>query len=393
MTVPPRPEAVGARIDAHLVTSDERLLPFDGLRGLAAASVVYYHLEQMLYVPGRVLGGGHLLVDLFFILSGFVIARQYQGGIESRRIGFVGYALRRLARLYPAYLLAFVAVVVMEVVGLKHLGEAPKFRRDAPILSTFLQLTLLHNAGLRTAAWNFPSWSVSVEWIVNLLFFVFVRQLRSARTPVILAIVYLCTACLMQLSPKTLDLDLWEGNYGFLNAGLARGLVGFGLGVVVFTHHRSLPRPHPLALHALESVVAMAAVIGLTRKTNPFYVGADHVSVLFFFPALVTLCLYRASWVGRLLSTRAAVFLGTISYSVYVLHIPLLNLVTPLYARVPSPWNTIGYGVLLLIAAQVCYRFVEMPGRALIRRWESGWLASRAHASAPATGDEQSRSV
>lgn len=385
MTATTRADPTDARADAHLITSDERLLPFDGLRGLAAASVVFYHLEQMLYVPVRVLGGGHLLVDLFFILSGFVIARQYQASIVEGRIGFGSYAVRRLARLYPAYLVAFVAVILMEAVGLRHLGEAPRFRRDAPILSTFLQLTLLHNAGLRTAAWNFPAWSVSVEWIVNLLFFVLVKRFRGGPPAILLGVVYLCTASLMQLSSKTLDLDLWEGNYGFLNAGLARGLVGFSLGVVIFGQHRLLPKLRPGVLHSLEIAIVAGALVGLTRRIQPFYVGVDHVSVLFFFPALVTLCLYRSGWLARLLAMRVPVFLGTISYSVYVLHVPLLNLVTPIYTKVPSPWNTIAYGALLLAASYLCYRFIEMPGRAMIRRWEASWRA--AHAGMATSGD------
>ncbi len=363
-----RSAATGTATPHHLVVDDGRLFALDGLRGAAAVAIVLYHLQGLHMLAGEWFSSFHLCLELFFLLSGFILARQYASAIAERRLSFAGFVLRRLARLYPAYVFALLAIVVFTALGAPPLLEKHAIGYDPPILAAFLQLTMLHHIGWRNVEWNFPTWSMSVEWVVNLLFFWLVFRYRGvARAPIALA-TFFCVASLMRMSPKDLSLNLWQHKLGFLNAGVARGIVSIGIGALLYRARTVLPRLPIRLLHALE--VALAASIALALaygRTRPF-AGVDYVQQLFFLPSLIVLTLYRDGWLGRILGSRPVVALGVISYSIYVLHIPVLTVFAPAYQALSPLAATIAYLVILLAVSTVSYRVVEKGGKRLILR-------------------------
>lgn len=152
------------------------IVPLTGLRGLAAWWVVFYHFKEYLQplVPGFVsafLAKGYLAVDLFFVLSGFVLFLNYRNSFSSDRSGAVRTFLRkRIARVYPLHLLMCVVFLVNPLAIAYFAPGVPLGARYTPD-SFVASLLMVHNWGFFDGlVWNVPSWSISTEWFAYLLF-------------------------------------------------------------------------------------------------------------------------------------------------------------------------------------------------------------------------------
>src|SRR5262245_7459604 len=149
------------------------LKPLTSLRFLAAFWVLTYHFRDHLGLDlGRVglIAHGWMGVDLFFILSGFILAHVYLAEVEGGRFGYRRFLQNRLARVYPMHLAALAAML-----GLFALATASGAKVSAPdafrLLDLPQHLLMIHAWGATgTVGWNFPSWSISAEWGAYLLF-------------------------------------------------------------------------------------------------------------------------------------------------------------------------------------------------------------------------------
>ena len=150
-----------------------------GLRGVAAMWIVLYHYAVQLRpflpeigVADPLIRQGHLAVDLFFVLSGFVLAYNYVDRLatwdarEARR-----FIVLRLARIYPVHLATLLAVTLM-VVAAQAAGAGDAMRADKYSAGDFVLNLLLVHAWVAepTLSWNYPSWSISPEMFAYLLF-------------------------------------------------------------------------------------------------------------------------------------------------------------------------------------------------------------------------------
>lgn len=358
----------------YLTTNKPYLSALEGWRGIVSCFVMMFHFyiffADTLFIPYAYMG-----VDFFFILSGFIISRQYEAGIATRGVSFMKFAIRRLGRLYPLYIFSivmFVAVNHFYIVPTNpkeemiHIGMGPDL-----VWQLLLQLTMLGNIGGMVMPWNGPAWSVSVEWIVNLGFFFLAWKLR--RIPALLwaAIAIFCAIYLIDYSPQHLNLIM--ADQPFFNPTLARGFLGFALGALIFRFHHSLPKLSWFTLHMLDALLIIATMILIAYYDSEFVVGIDYLFLFILFPQFIILSLYRASWVGRIASLPPFTFLGKISYSIYLLHLPLgyfymyspffqqLNLTRPMFGLV--------YIALVLLVSILTYYFLETPFRLLSRRF------------------------
>ena len=153
-----------------------RFKALDGLRGLCALTVALLHLyNHMQIAPPRFIGNSFALVDFFFVLSGFVLAHAFFEDLAANGEGGL-FMLRRIGRLYPLHffmLMLFLAIEIAKYIGLaprRDHGGAP-FAAETTPASLASNLLLMQSLGLHDkVSWNFPSWSISVEFYVNLLF-------------------------------------------------------------------------------------------------------------------------------------------------------------------------------------------------------------------------------
>lgn len=337
----------------------QRFLALDALRGLAALWVVYFHVYG---------GLGYLAVDFFLVLSGFILAHRYlYGNKPASPLEFINH---RIARLYPLHLYTLLVFVLVHWLIY---WTMPSFPDGA--LFTFVQhLTMTHNIGLspQGLTWNFPSWSVSVEFWVNILFiFLITRQTRSG------VLFLLGTLGILILFMQHGQLNTQSENYfGFLNSGLLRGMASFLLGILsyrVYLFYRNDWRVEKYAVW-LEAVCVLA-VLGILWSRTGASMGMD-VFVPYLALLTVAVFAFEQGWLSR--GLRKLAYLGEISYSVYLNHLVVL-MVFRHFARQNGWDKPVVLGLTLvtvLVYSHFTHRYLEIPlGKKMRRGLE--WLTSK----------------
>jgi peptidoglycan/LPS O-acetylase OafA/YrhL len=299
-----------AEFQTPLKTS-RRFLTLDALRGLGALFVMAGHSGAMLggWAPAHFA----IAVDMFFLLSGFVIAHGYDGRME-RGLTAGQFLTARVKRLYPIYLIGLV------------LGLIAAFVNNAHALSK-AQLALTFVLGLfalpsppmgdQVGAFfplNNPFWSLFFEfWVANLAYGVFWRWLRGKTLWTIIALSALGVV-LVVFKFRTLDTG-WSLHTAF--GGVARVSFSFFLGVALSRIHAV--RPPKLWVPQWVCWLAFIVVLALPLKGMAGH-GYELLAVLLFFPALI---FWGAETTG---GERVGKALGDISYAAYAVHRPLLLL-------------------------------------------------------------------
>lgn len=337
----------------------QRFLALDALRGLAALWVVYFHLYG---------GLGYLSVDFFLVLSGFILSHRYwYGNKPATPLEFIHH---RIARLYPLHLYT---LLMFTLVHWLMYWTMPSFPDGA--LFTFIQhLTLTHNIGLSPhgLTWNYPSWSVSVEFFVNILFiFLITRQTRSG------VLFLLGTLGIVVLFMQHGHLNTQSDNYfGFLNSGLLRGMASFLLGILSYRVYLFYRDDWRVARYAtgLEMLCALA-VVGIVWSRTGESMGMD-VFVPYLALLMVAIFAFEQGWLSR--GLRRLAYLGEISYSVYLNHLVVIMVLRHWALQHPLPTPAILALTLgiVLVYSHFTYRYLEIPlGKKLRRGLE--WLTSK----------------
>ncbi len=362
------------------------------LRGVAALWVVAFHYGTQVFpnLPAahytHVVAKGYLAVDLFFLLSGFVITHVYHGAfverVDKRR--YWSFLAARIARLYPAHiwvLLLFVATT---------LGLHAAIRADADpliplggprsLLAVFANLFMAQGLHASALSWNYPEWSVSLEFLAYLaLPFLLPRLSRAgaAGRTVTALCAFAVLALLWRLSP---DFNQWDGPLALL-----RCLPEFLLGALLYTVHRSgagaaiLSRDRTLLATALGTALMV-------------HWGAPDILIVPTFAALILAAVANDGRAHALVNARGLVWLGEISYSLYLLHGFVQFVTTDVLLRgfgVGDPASLsqpVSAAVLFLMLASTFvlaafnHRHIELAGRRLLR---AALLPARTSRSAP----------
>jgi peptidoglycan/LPS O-acetylase OafA/YrhL len=345
-----------------------------GLRGIAAIVVFFAHTRDTLQSRGlqldvprvvlRLFLSGGRQVDIFFVLSGFILALIYRDWFASDFTGksYGEFLLRRFARVYPLH--AFMLILVIAFVFAAHLFHANTINgldRFTPesLPAYFLLVQAWGFSGTDAGQWNPPSWSVSIEALAYLLFPFFIwltSKIEKTRPWTSFIILVVCGFVLNSLTP-------W-GLAGF--PGIARGLSEFALGCATAAFYgKPVARWLQSELGSLLSLTALLVCFALTPDTG-FAIG------LFTAPLLLALC--AENFASKLFSNRLIYFLGEISFSIYLGHFLYSTIA---YRLISVPWMqtgplhlTIGLCVIaafVLGASALTYFAVERPGRDLLR--------------------------
>jgi peptidoglycan/LPS O-acetylase OafA/YrhL len=337
-----------------------------GLRGIAASVVVQYHyVEATPQVPSllrEIASRGYLAVDMFFVLSGFVMALTYAHrfahGFDAPAFG--DFLLRRFARIYRLY----VVILGLTVLGVG-VGAFPGWNlRDS--LATVVANFLLIQAWGTTVSLNGPAWSISTEFAAYLLFPMLLRATlfgggrRAAQATVAAAILLILAAMIRPL--------LRPGGNGTLDLyrettplPLLRCFAGFTFGLLTYRLTGS-PGIMQLARQGLAAVVLVALLAAA------LLLDVNDLAIYTLLPPLV-LCLYATRGrPGRVLWHGVIYQLGTLSYAIYLLHVGVLWGAGHLPTNSSLVIDTTAV-VALLALASLAHHAVELPGRRLIRKW------------------------
>jgi peptidoglycan/LPS O-acetylase OafA/YrhL len=389
----------GLRDTAHIAA-------LTGVRALAALWVVFFHAWIMAGRPGPTLGlqftrvdltplfeFGWLGVDLFFVLSGFLLARQAWGKVGRGKAAgwlpsqfgekYTSFLRRRILRVYPAY---YAVISVLLVLAALHVYRSLPEEGDL-----LLHLVMFHNVVARyLESINDVLWSIPFEWQFYLVFpFLFIVLRRT--NPVVLYVM----AALLALGCKE-----WAhiSGSGYVELQLPVRLDEFVAGMCAAT----LAEHHPLQRRP----ALIAFMLGLTGLVGTPWVWSAYPNGGHYFDAIglarplwiqASICLLLLGLSGephpgaRLFSNRLVVWLGLISYSIYLVHVPVLVLLPKLGAypmqgsAVPgSLARIVTMAVPAIVATSaVLYYLIERPFQASGKRGSGrpasstrGWLRS-----------------
>ncbi|MFM5925106.1 MAG: acyltransferase family protein [Novosphingobium sp.] len=301
-----------------------RLYGLDGLRGIAALLVLAMHTFGF--------AGGHLAVDFFFMLSGYVMARTYEQRLLSGTLSPGRFMVMRLRRLWPT--MAIGATLGLAVAALH--GVAPENLAHA---YAFALLMIPASATLPYAL-NLPAWSIFYELVANALHgAVFVRLGRGALIAVTAAAgLTLAAICTRFEFPRILDSTTAAMQVMIVPRVLASYLIGVLL-YRLFKDEAPFRIPFAFAAAGFAGYVALVSAVPFSLWPLPF--------VFLFAPLLVL------AGVGETRQLRALAVLGDISFPLYAVHFPVLQLVSMTDSgrlAVPLAWaGSIGLALLWTI--------------------------------------------
>lgn len=342
----------------------------DLVRGLAALAVLVYHVDFMFGQRKTLLSGGYTAVDLFFILSGFVIAATYEAAVVSGRIDFWGLAKRRFARLYPLYLATtVVGIFVMTARFRANFGylDAPALLVSAIANLFFLPTPTPVYGGETLFPYNAASWSIFYELVVNAAFFVFFARARSST---LVCLWLLAGAGMIATIVQFGGVDVGWGTPNAL-AGFPRVCFSFLTGALIWRAYQARPwSVTPWLVVALVTVHLgeMQARLWLPDALKGW---SDMGVVALLLPAIV------AAGVGARLGglpDRGARLLGDVSYAVYLTQDALIITVAGLTQSLMkakiydySPWAGVIFVPVCLIESYLVFKFFEVPMRRSLR--------------------------
>ncbi|NDA59500.1 MAG: acyltransferase [Actinobacteria bacterium] len=375
----------------------------DGLRAVAIIGVLLYH-AGIDWMPGGFLG-----VDVFFVISGFLITslilEEYD---RSGRVNFTKFYLGRARRLLPAVAVLLIAVGLAVLIVYQDALSA--FREDA--LATvfyvnnwwyiFVDQSYFESVGRPPLLKHL--WSLSVEEQFYLIWPVFALLLmRSGGRPLVrrlaLVLAIASTVWMAVLSIRNgypVDADPSRAYFGTDSHSMGL-LVGAALATMWRPGRLStqVPRGAQLIITGI-GVASLAAVIGFylfVGEFTPWLYRGGFLALAFFTTALIAAVTHPASFLGPALGTGVLRYIGRRSYGIYLWHWPIFMVTRPgIDVEWSEPVTFVVRIALTLVIAELSYRLVEMPIRrgVLGRAWSAvrsgGALGMRAIATLIATG-------
>jgi peptidoglycan/LPS O-acetylase OafA/YrhL len=335
------------------------------IRGIAAWWVVLYHFRQ--YLPAgspdwlsALTAHGYLAVDLFFILSGFVLALNYAESFRGSLAGATNFYQLRFARIYPLHFVMLMLFLLnpLAIALFSAGGDTSAYGWDYFVLSLFL----VQNWGFSTElAWNVPAWSISTEVFAYLVFpFAAVLMRRVIMTVGSALLVMMAFLIALALAAQAAGGSLGDDIPAF---GLTRCCLQFLLGMLVWRLRDRIGFATPRLSHA---AILLAAGLILAYVLLPI---GDALVIPTAFALLVFGLADPLARPGIWLNASWLEILGLISYSTYLSHFFIRSWVKFVLVRpgIPEWIPLLVYLLLVALASIVLYRMVEVPARHWLR--------------------------
>lgn len=344
-----------------------------GLRGVAAITVALGHLPFENFFPNSVLTlrkylFGPQAVDLFFFLSGYIMAYVYIKADGAMRSSWRDFYVARFARIYPVHLITFLIIGAFAWLSARIIHIDMENYLPWHFFSQFFLVNAWPFVGMEWA-WNYPSWSVSVEFFCYLLVFpVWVGCSRFVGVREGSVAIFLQVASLIVIL-SNLPLD---DTYGW--PALYRGVVGFSSGCIIFKLGSSERFTGIRDFFVRNATwVFLAAIIVLI-------LGAEGVVSKWLLIGVYPFVMLAVSRDGdglahSFLKYKITHWLGVISYSIYMWHAFFSKSISTLFrsfdlhlGSVERCWLGVIMILGLLMFSQLSYTFLEVPMRNMIRR-------------------------
>lgn len=372
---------------------NQRIVALDGLRALAIAGVVLYHLR-----PSR-LTGGFLGVTLFFTLSGYLATKSIMRATARDGFSYPRYICRRVARMMPPIVVTIALTAVATYIAAPSL--LPKVQQDALPSALFLSnwFYIFRNVSYFAAA-GLPSplthlWFCAVTmqfylvWPVILMALCSKTRSRNTAIGITIAFALVSTAAMVLMFNPTADTSRvyygTDARAAELLCGALAAIAAPRLREILSGDihtpgaNKGISKVNAISIAWLVAVIAGALM--LTGESAWLYRGG--FLLLALVTGLLIICVQNTECiVRRLLSVKPLVWLGQRSFSVYLVHYPLLLLMNPATRTTRIAWWEQALQlVVILTVAEVFYRLVERPWSRKPAQQDS---TARKHVLAPA---------
>jgi peptidoglycan/LPS O-acetylase OafA/YrhL len=321
-----------------------------GLRGIAAAWVFAHHLFED--ASGSAWMVGYLGVDLFFVLSGFVLSYVYADGKLRTLVDWKKFIGARIARVYPLHVVTLLSLAALVWLWPGYASSYPAQDERFGIEAFVANLLLVQNwAHFLPTSWNTPAWSLSAEWAAYLSFPIFLLVARRLREPLVAS--FVCMSALL--------LAMWACGAPFNSQGTP-GMLRMAFSIMA----GCLLLQAYVAKEVLPARSAALISLGLIGAAH--LPGMAGVGVLAF-PAIVLLAAQSDGPIARLCKWRPAVWLGDVSYSLYLWHWIVIQIASRTLSleALGAAWYVIVI-VMVLLLSWASARFIERPARDWGRR-------------------------
>lgn len=311
----------------------------DGLRGVAALLVVFYHISEGLsFAAGGTLittiNHGYLAVDFFFILSGFVIGYAYDDRWK-RNMTLGNFFTRRLIRLHPMIIMGTIIGAITFCIQGSVQWDGSHVATSAVMLALLAAMFFIPaypGAGYDVRgngemfSLNGPSWSLFFEYIGNILYALFIHRLSNRGLAILVALsgIGLAWFALFDIVGYGMLGVGWTLDGANFWGGMLRMLFPFSLGMLLSRHFR--PIKIRGAFWICSAVLLILFCVPYIEGKSPVCLNGVYelICIALIFPALVWIAASGKTTDKQ--STRICRFLGDISFPLYAIHYPLTYL-------------------------------------------------------------------
>lgn len=311
----------------------------DGLRGVAALLVVFYHIfEGLSFAAGGTLittiNHGYLAVDFFFILSGFVIGYAYDDRWK-RNMTLGNFFTRRLIRLHPMIIMGTIIGAITFCIQGSVQWDGSHVATSAVMLALLAAMFFIPaypGAGYDVRgngeifSLNGPSWSLFFEYIGNILYALFIHRLSNRGLAILVALsgIGLAWFALFDIVGYGMLGVGWTLDGANFWGGMLRMLFPFSLGMLLSRHFR--PIKIRGAFWICSAVLLILFCVPYIEGKSPVCLNGVYelICIALVFPALVWIAASGKTTDKQ--STRICRFLGDISFPLYAIHYPLMYL-------------------------------------------------------------------
>ena len=370
------------------------------MRGIAALLTVLFHVDLMLsngqgmlikHSTSLIMTRFYLMVDFFFILSGFIMVHVYGQWFSEKVTGseFWRFTRARFARVYPLHLVTLLYIIAVFTVSAQ-LGvpKVPVLQIENHGYSIATNLLLLQSMNMHNwFSWNHAAWSISTEWWMYMLFPFLVRpflKLTYWSRAAVAVLCFLGYAAIMfwiipivtyppeipfvKTDPATMTINV-AYQFGFL-----RCMFGFVLGMMLYQGYKESWAKAWLS----KGSVLLALTMGLFAS---MHFNLTDILTVSFFPFILLSAAYGSESINAFLQSKPLQKLGDWSFSIYLMHQPLMFTIGAIMGYLnndklavagppPPPPDVITgwlicFGVLALVlsVSWLTYRFLEVPAR------------------------------
>ncbi len=333
----------------------------DGMRGLAAIIILTRHTGDFFHYG---FFRSYLAVDLFFILSGFVIAHAYDEKLKNSEISFRNFLTIRLIRLYPMFLLSILLCTILLIIG-DSLNQTLQ-QNIKSALMTILMLPSHQDGSPRLFPINGAYWSLFFELVAN---FIYALARPFLNNSILKIVVFSFLLLLAYISYTQGNLSNgYDWGSESISAGFVRSIFGIFLGLLLFRYKLYFGKYVNNEPTFAWLAVTVLVLILCSPDAGKFNWLIDLLSVSFIFPILI-LCAAKVQ-TKNLKSENTLLMLGSASYPIYVLHIPIAGIFLFIFKSNVGSFAPLS-GIVLLIFMTWMSLLIEKYYDIPFRKWLS----------------------